>query len=105
MSRNLRPSLSPAFASFGVSALVSPIGGSPLTAVAVRMPPTAPAPSIEGDPPVMDRPRFRFKVAAVPVLAAGSRFTIAEGPDAGVWTVERSHVNDNDVLEVVAEKA
>lgn len=103
MTRNLRPSLSPPFAAFGVSALVTPMGGNPLTAVAVRLPPMVANPGMEADPPVMDRPRFRFRRSEVPALAVGSTFVIAAGPDAGIWTVERFDTSDNDVLEVVVE--
>lgn len=103
--RDMRPPLATPFAAFGgmTLALVSPIGGAPLTAAVVRMGPAVVTPDIGGDPAVMDRPRFRFRRSEVAALPAGSTFTIADGPDVGVWTVDRFSTIDNDVLEVVAE--
>lgn len=104
--RNLRPPLASAFSSFGVSALVTPVGGSPVTVVVVRMGPSVANPGIVADPSVMDtRPRFRLRRSEVASLPIGSTIAIANGPDSGTFTVERTESLDPEILQVVAEAA
>lgn len=103
MTRNLRPPLGSSRASFGSISVVSPVGGAPFTAAAIRMPLTTTRPGIDTTAEVDNRPRFRFLKSEVADLPVGSTFTIAGGPDVGTFTVERVDRSDPEILQVVVQ--
>jgi hypothetical protein len=83
---------------------ITPQAGSPFTAPYSRVPPSAPAPNIEADAVVTDtNPRFSFwKSDLSDDIKLGDGFEIEEGPDAGVYSIDRVDDLDGETLEVVA---
>jgi hypothetical protein len=96
MAADLRPPLGMALDAFGVPATVTPLGGSPVSATAIRLRGGAP-PAIGslGLSPAIDvdlRPMISVSRAAVPALPVGS--SIAADFGEGLQTYRVGRVDD-----------
>lgn len=95
-----------AFTVFDVDCVVMPQGWAQYDAKVSRVAPSGAAPNIEAAAVVVDtNPRFSFwKSDLHHVMTVGDEFSIAEGFDAGGYSVERVDDLDGEVVEVVATR-
>jgi hypothetical protein len=112
---DVRPLLDPIFNAFGVAALVTPKGGSPISTTAVWLGPrvgievgTVAGRSVGPSSSIPDmRSRWRLRRDEVATLPIGSTIFAASAPGGRVstWVVERVDNLDPEVLDVVVEGA
>ena len=77
---DLRPSLDPAFAAFGVAATVTPAGGAPVAATVIGQADLMLVQEANADPTIVDyRRRVAVRISEVPELPVGSTILAPAG--------------------------